>query len=606
MAEFHGTVELIAGITPKNGGDFALVGAHDVQIDNDGNRLDTEFSNLKSAFDVTVTDNYNQNTYTLTIRANTADRAITDAGGIVYSSGNRVVEYAVTPGDMIIATVADRSSETYKKVWAFYNGNASTAHLVGSASSDALSNTIIVVPSGVTTFAICQASATSTDNVKHLNPKVDALRDDVFNETPKYVKTNGTDIANSIIKSNYYGVKSSKTTIQLKTLSGYKAFMFPVDRDTYFYCDANPTLFRINTIENGTLSESGGTYTVTGTNPTEIKSGSFPTVNSKLLVPAGGYIIVTATNSGVLEINMSINTLSNELVLNTRQVEQAKAEIIAELGTALKSPSCLYENNNLKIFIPTGKGYIRYDFVHDADVSMNADVWRVNNAYSVDDDYSLLSQLTTSGEWECALHLQDRDDFSGGIAHGDEMVQEITFIIDGKVVSVSDLSTRTQFQELRIVELSKMYDPDDHTTQICVHGSEHIFSKDGLTINQNIIWSGSFPATTCYLAMFPPKKHGDDKVYMDTNYSLETLPSLNYRNTYNGAKSVTIFSDTANFSGTFEIPKYVDGTGGNVLWILDNGGCNYHKMYYVVTTGETVSNGTMWRTQTKYRLDVGE
>ncbi len=49
MAEFHGTVELISGITPKNGGDFALVGAHDVQVDDQGNRLDTEFSNLKSA-----------------------------------------------------------------------------------------------------------------------------------------------------------------------------------------------------------------------------------------------------------------------------------------------------------------------------------------------------------------------------------------------------------------------------------------------------------------------------------------------------------------------------------------------------------------------------
>ena len=56
MAEFHGTVELAAGITPKNRGDFALVGAHDVQVDDDGNRLDTEFSNLKSALNDSVSD----------------------------------------------------------------------------------------------------------------------------------------------------------------------------------------------------------------------------------------------------------------------------------------------------------------------------------------------------------------------------------------------------------------------------------------------------------------------------------------------------------------------------------------------------------------------
>ena len=44
MAEYKGTVELIAGITPKNNGSFPLVGAHDVQIDNLGTRLDEALS----------------------------------------------------------------------------------------------------------------------------------------------------------------------------------------------------------------------------------------------------------------------------------------------------------------------------------------------------------------------------------------------------------------------------------------------------------------------------------------------------------------------------------------------------------------------------------
>ena len=38
MTEYKGSVELISGITPKNGGTFALVHAKDVQM-NDGSRL---------------------------------------------------------------------------------------------------------------------------------------------------------------------------------------------------------------------------------------------------------------------------------------------------------------------------------------------------------------------------------------------------------------------------------------------------------------------------------------------------------------------------------------------------------------------------------------
>ena len=38
MTEYKGSVELVSGITPKNGGKFALVHAKDVQM-NDGSRL---------------------------------------------------------------------------------------------------------------------------------------------------------------------------------------------------------------------------------------------------------------------------------------------------------------------------------------------------------------------------------------------------------------------------------------------------------------------------------------------------------------------------------------------------------------------------------------
>lgn len=41
---YTGSIDLISGIRPKNGGSFPLVDAHDVQTREDGSRLDEELA----------------------------------------------------------------------------------------------------------------------------------------------------------------------------------------------------------------------------------------------------------------------------------------------------------------------------------------------------------------------------------------------------------------------------------------------------------------------------------------------------------------------------------------------------------------------------------
>ena len=48
LENYNGSVELMAGITQKGGGDFALVEAGAVQTREDGTRLDTELEALQS------------------------------------------------------------------------------------------------------------------------------------------------------------------------------------------------------------------------------------------------------------------------------------------------------------------------------------------------------------------------------------------------------------------------------------------------------------------------------------------------------------------------------------------------------------------------------
>lgn len=52
MAEYKGSVELISGLTQKNGGTFPLVNATAVQVDNTGKRLDEKLKELETSGDI--------------------------------------------------------------------------------------------------------------------------------------------------------------------------------------------------------------------------------------------------------------------------------------------------------------------------------------------------------------------------------------------------------------------------------------------------------------------------------------------------------------------------------------------------------------------------
>ena len=47
MAQYNGSIELISGIKPKNNGDFPLVNARDIQVDDEGTRLDEKLTQLE-------------------------------------------------------------------------------------------------------------------------------------------------------------------------------------------------------------------------------------------------------------------------------------------------------------------------------------------------------------------------------------------------------------------------------------------------------------------------------------------------------------------------------------------------------------------------------
>ena len=284
-----------------------------------------------------------------------------------------------------------------------------------------------------------------------------------------------------------------------------------------------------------------------------------------------------------------------------RNQESAKAHIqyIAENGDQSST-------ERLEIFLPAEAGYIRYEFNHCVDDERNSDIWHIGKTFAVNDDFEEIIGTTIDGEWECALHLKGRDDFSGGIAHGDEVMQDISVFVDGKQTDMSSLSQMRECDTIKIIQTSLLYDPLDGTRVIAKHYSEHVFD-DRVTIDQSITWQVAEPLIACYLAMFPASKMVTNKVYTERDNEVTELDTDDYEKTFPNEKSCTLFSDDSGFSATFAIEEYPADLdpNANYLLVTDNGGLAYNKCYYVLVSNESQKSsavGEEWHTRTVYTL----
>ena len=277
----------------------------------------------------------------------------------------------------------------------------------------------------------------------------------------------------------------------------------------------------------------------------------------------------------------------------------------------------------LNIYVPTYTGYIFYRLYHyintdSADKSYNCNCWQIANAYYVDDNKSNATQFTISGEWECAIKLaknevypssDPRNDFSGGHTHGDEILQSITVQLDGKPVNMSALATTTTCDELRIIRTSKMYDPENHITEIAEHGVEYVFNKStGLTINQSLKWLVAEPLANCFMAMFLPSKNYIDRASANSDFAVLELPSSTGESLASivkpNADKVDMWDTATGLSAVVSVPVYPKGlTGGDRLSISDNNGLDYNKVYFRVCSGHTSTIGELWKTTTVYNID---
>ncbi len=278
-----------------------------------------------------------------------------------------------------------------------------------------------------------------------------------------------------------------------------------------------------------------------------------------------------------------------------------------------------HTTEHIDIYIPTVVGYLHYEFGHCVYAPTNADNWRISLLYSVDDDLNERFGITQRGEWEMAITLKGRSDFMGGIAHGDEVVKNIAVYVDGRKTALSDLTQLTRFEELKIVEQTELFDPNDSTTHVADHGKEYVFNADELHLRQTVQWLVDEELGTSYMLMFPVYRGNDaasalqvtDHFYANddfTEYDVSVGGDYNSGG-YGWRKNVTmatIYSEKSGFCGTVEmIEQPVLGGGGSFM--VQRTLNSYNKLYWSIagTTGDAfVHANDRWYVHTRYQFSV--
>lgn len=114
MAEYNGSIELISGITQKGGGTFPLASAKDIQVDDEGTRLDAKLTEVddklknpaSSLPDVTTADDGK----VLGVSGGVWSAVTPDAGGV--SSWNDLTDKPFEDGEHIYIETSNVSTDT--------------------------------------------------------------------------------------------------------------------------------------------------------------------------------------------------------------------------------------------------------------------------------------------------------------------------------------------------------------------------------------------------------------------------------------------------------------------------------------------------------------
>ncbi len=418
----------------------------------------------------------------------------------------------------------------------------------------------------------------------------------------------------------------------------YVTYALKIKRNTKIYFPEPSKIYCSICIYDNAEYKNGKRYRKTD------NENTLPTTTLNAVEVKEGYYILVTCAKGFKAFNMCMidygETLNKELPLHDNHIIQVKKEIsdLMPKKWKIKYTESLNfaqaRKATIDLYIPINKNYLHFEIIEtyrDSETSSNpnnptsssnSNVWKINTASICDNKLNKKFNITANGEWECAIKLKNKevDDFMGGDAHGDEVKETVVFIVNGRPVDITTFTKLTDIDSFKFIQTSSLYKPDDKATlstrsqftPVATHGSEHIFTENGVVINQSVLWHEEVTVVQGYLCMMLNAKDVVDKMYTNADYEVIDLSNKSKYNLERfNVNKVTQYSDSNNkgviASVTVNRIKGMNDKGNQgYISVGDNGGNIYHKCYlplFYNMSGEIVQKNTLWECSSKYEYE---
>lgn len=307
-------------------------------------------------------------------------------------------------------------------------------------------------------------------------------------------------------------------------------------------------------------------------------------------------------------LNTALNTTYNSL---NSAVEEA---------TDNKKIYFRYDNYSwpiLNVFMKTKNDkYLRYEFTHMIVPEVNSDVWRLRAVMACtknnDNTFTPITDeiVHRGSEWECAIKEANEATFVGGSTHGNELLTDIVFFLDGiRYDNPANLNGLSGY-ELRVIRRSELYRYSDSTKNIASHYVDYLFKDNTITIDNRINWKVDTTLGISFMTMLGLKrtnsngqvssygiKEGDGALL-----NISTIP-YSYGSTKHCRKAYAFNDSIAGIKTLVSVELLEDDYLPNSKFHFEDG-ANYNKMYFDhCGTNYSITNGDIWHTKSQYKID---
>lgn len=471
----------------------------------------------------------------------------------------------------------------------------------------------VVIDASLTVAGACADAKSAGDRI---NNSISSLEYDVFYNIPAILEQTVYESFTDVLPDKYsLTIVDNPAILNFTYLDSqdYKTYYLYVQRACYFWfknIPQAPRYLAFGKIDNaGEVTHNTANppiYSVRGTNGVRLRTldGNLPTENSKLLLSSGTFISFTclpetATDTVIVFESNSIGVdktrLNSNIIIDTSQIETVKG------GFVEYKNENNYDNSteHFKIYLKNSKGYTCYIFAHSVVANKKCDIWRLAYIKGCDNEFNIIDDITDIGEFECAIMLDGRSDFSGGYLHGNESVESFNIFVDGILTNKTALTERQHFNTLQFVQTSQLFDKSNNSVAIANHTSLHSFGFGVLRIEQTIKFLNSYTVNRAYLSMFPIDKSYSTHYLTNSDFTYKpvTLPV----NDNNRTNTLYLFGN--GYESIFKNVKLIgaENDAGGLL-ITDNNGGAYNKSYYITAANANVTSETFWQSITEYEI----